>query len=184
MYEPPTKADLDRNLSFIMHDARKRAMAERDRIISEAAAQGGLNSRVPITIAAVVDPIHRDAIVEAVRVIRDFVERLEMPPKEVTGWARPHLENLGNVVLSAIHPARYPGEHQQAVRQYQAVFQQRLDGALRDVEIGFIKGAGFSAKTAAQPRELVSLKPTWLGMSIDLKEMGRRFRSRWLKRLH
>ncbi|WP_157783817.1 hypothetical protein [Bradyrhizobium diazoefficiens] len=43
---------------------------------------------MPITIAAAVDPIHRDAIAEAVKVIQNFVERLEMPPKEITAWAR------------------------------------------------------------------------------------------------
>jgi hypothetical protein len=52
MYEKPTKGALDRTLSFIMHDARKKAMAERIAIVSEATARGALNSRVPFTIAA------------------------------------------------------------------------------------------------------------------------------------
>jgi hypothetical protein len=70
----------------------------------------------------------------------------------------------------------YPNEHQQALRQYRAVFQQRLDGALRDAEIGFVRGVGFSATTPAAsqpPKEIVSLKPRWLGMSVDLKEAAR-----------
>jgi hypothetical protein len=181
MYEQPTKGDLDRNLSVIMHDARRMAMAVRGRIVSEAAAQGGLNSRVPVTIAGAVDGIHRDAIDQAMVVVRNFMERMQLPPKELTGWARPHLENLGDAVLGAIHPAGYPGEHQQAVKQYRAVFQQRLDGALRDAEIGFVKGAGFAQAqqgtalvTAAQPREVLILKPAWFGISIDLKELWRR----------
>jgi hypothetical protein len=176
MYEQPTKGDLDRNLSFIMHDARKKAMAERVRIVSEATMRGARNSRVPITIAAAIDPIHRDAIAEAMLVVRNFMDRMQLPPKDVTGWARPHLENLGNVVLSAIHPVGYPSEHQQALKQYAAVFRQRLDGALRDAEIGFVRGAGFSAVAPAAsqpPKEIVSLKPGWLGMSVDLKEGAR-----------
>ncbi|WP_316228551.1 hypothetical protein [Bradyrhizobium sp. SZCCHNR2023] len=181
MFEPPTKGDLDRNLSVIMHDAHHLAMAVRGRIVSEAAAQGALNSRVPFTIGNAIDGIHRDAIEQAMVVVRTFMDRMQLPPKEITSWARPHLENLGNTVLSAIHPAGYPGEHQQALRQYGALFQQRLDGALRDAEIGFVGGAGFaqvrqSATLAAtsQPKEVLSLKPGWFGMSIDLKELWRR----------
>jgi hypothetical protein len=163
-----------------MHDAHHRAMAARGRIVSEA-AQGGLNSRVPFTIANAIDGIHRDAVEQAMVVVRNFMGRMQSPPKKITGWARPHLENLGNTVLSGIHPAGYPGEHQQAVRQYSAMFQQRLDGALRDAEIGFVRGAGFAQAeesaalvTAPPPKEVLSLKPTWLGMSIDLKELWRR----------
>ena len=184
MYEQPTKGDLDRNLSIIMHEARRKSMAERGRIFSEAAAQGALTSRVPVIIADAVDTIQRDAIDQAMIVVRNFMERMQLPPREITGWARPHLENLGNVVLGSIHPAGYPGAHQQVVRQYGAVFQQRLDGALRDAEIGFVKDAGFAATPALnagpgpkQPIEIFSLKPTWLGMGVDLKALWRRIRS-------
>lgn len=35
-----------------MHDARKKAMAERGRIVSQAAMHGALTDRVPVIIAA------------------------------------------------------------------------------------------------------------------------------------
>jgi hypothetical protein len=63
------------------------------------------------------------------------------------------------------------------------VLQQRIDGALRDVEIGFVRGAGFSdrqpksASAAPQRKEIMSLKPTIYGLGIDLKELWR-----WLRR--
>lgn len=185
MYEQPIKGDLDRNLSVIMHEARRKAMEVRRQIVSQAAAQGGLNNRLPIAIAVAIDPVHREAISEAMIVVRNFMDRMQLPPKEITAWARPHLENLGNAVLGAIHPAGHPVEHQQTCRQYSAIFQQRLDGALRDAEIGFVKGVGFalpshsaSAIAISPAKEVFTLKPAWLGIGVDLKELWRRLRNR------
>src|ERR1022692_2910922 len=95
-YDLPAKGDLDRNLSMIMHAAHHKAMAERARIISEAAAHGVAQStRVIVTAAAAFDKIHAEAIDEAMHVISDFAERMQVAPKQITSWARRHLENLG-----------------------------------------------------------------------------------------
>jgi len=99
MYQLPTKGDLDRNLSSIMHSARQQAHAECARLTSEFASRG-LASSTSLIGAAVgsLDKIHVDAIGEAIRVVRDFLERMQEPPNQLTIWARPHLENLGNAV--------------------------------------------------------------------------------------
>src|SRR5205823_1187469 len=62
--------------------------------------------------------------------------------------------------------------------QYTHVFRQRLDGALRDIQIGFIGGrkiatAAAVAVPATEPAtptlsDVLSLKPALWGMSIDL----------------
>jgi hypothetical protein len=114
-------------------------------------------------------------------VVLDFAKRLEVSPKQITPWARPHLDNLGNTLLAQIPPAGFPVEQQRIRAQYQLVFQQRLDGALRDIEIGFIEGRSLTATdsnrpTLSLPKELISLKPGLWGVSIDLKELWRRFR--------
>jgi len=141
MYDVPTKGDLDRNLSTITHAAHHKAQAERDRLTSEAAARGlGLSGFLISSVAACVDKIHWESIEEAMGVIRDFSSRMNVPPKKITPWARPHLQNLANVVLGVIPPAGSPQAQQQIRDKYILVFQQRLDGALRDIEIGFIGG--------------------------------------------
>jgi hypothetical protein len=71
----------------------------------------------------------------------------------MTSWARPHLENLGNTLLGEIPPNGFPADHQRIVAQYRAAFQQRLDGVLRDVEIGFLKGAGFARAEQVESKE-------------------------------
>jgi hypothetical protein len=157
-FERPINGDLDRSLSLLMHDAHHKAMEECNRIKSDAIKAGALQSnRVIATVAKAADTLHQDAMKQATPVLLDFIERMQLPPAEVTGWARPHLENLGNTLLGSIPPSGFPSDHQRIVAQYRAVFKQRLDGVLRDVEIGFVKEAGFARA------EKVESKEDWIG---------------------
>jgi len=141
MYQEPTKADVDRNLSTILHDARHQAQAERVRLTSECAARGMASSTALIgLVVQSVDKIHAAALERAMNLLRDFVERMRIVPSQITAWARPHLENLGTTLTAEIPTAGFPNDAQRARLQYAHVFQQRLDGLLRDLEIGFIGG--------------------------------------------
>lgn len=182
MYELPTKGDLDRNLSMIMHSAHHMARAERNRLTTEFAARGmGLSTSLIGAVMGSLDKIHAESIEQAMHIVREFVGRMQpVTSKQIAVWVRPHLENLGNVVLGQLHPAGFPVEHQRVLAQYTPVFQQRLDGALRDIEIGFIKGRSIApmepsglAPSAPQTKEIFSLKPGAWGMSVDLKELWR-----------
>ena len=50
-------------------------------------------------------------------------------------------------------PNGFSADHQRIVAQYRAAFQQRLDGVRRDVEIGFLKGAGFARAAQVESKE-------------------------------
>jgi len=157
IFERPQKGDIDRALSTLMHESRHKLMEEQARIVSEAAARGALQgNRVIVFIADVADKIHDATMKEAAQMLRDFVERIGSDPKLITGWARPHLENLNNSLVGVIRPNGFPADRQRIVAQYRAVFQQRVDGLLRDVEIGFVRGAGFSAGTKMAEEEWIS----------------------------
>jgi nucleoside phosphorylase len=152
-----------------MHEARHKLMDEINQIKSDAAKAGALQSnRIIVAAVKVADTLHQDAMKQATTILLDFIERMERPPAEVTGWARPHLENLGNSLLGCVPPNGFPADHQRIRTQYHAVFQQRLDGVLRDVEIGLVKGTGFvRAETMERKEEWISsaeaiqmLKPT------------------------
>jgi hypothetical protein len=154
MFERPIKGDLDRSLSLLMHEARHKVMDECNRIKTDAIKAGALQSnRVIVAVAQVADTIHKQAMEQAKPILFDFIERMQLAPVEITGWARPHLENLGNSVLSGIPPNGFPADHQRIHAQYAAVFKQRLDGVLRDVEIGFVKGAGFARAEKVESKE-------------------------------
>jgi hypothetical protein len=62
MFVQPIKADIDRVLSNMMHDARHRLMIEKNRLMAEASMKGALN--VIVTIASVADQIHDAAMKE------------------------------------------------------------------------------------------------------------------------
>ncbi len=155
-FQLPIKGDMDRTLSVMMHDARHRLMIEKNRIMAEASMAGALQgNRVIVTIASFADQIHDASKKQATPILLDFIARLQLPPAEITEWARPHLEDLGNSLLGLIPPNNFPVDHKRIVAQHRAVFQQRLDGVLRDVEIGLVKGSGFSG-TTEKPLEWIS----------------------------
>ena len=161
IFNQPAKKDVDYALSMLMHDARRQAADQKNRIKSDAAKQGALNgNRVIIVIADEVDKIHAASLVQAKKILIDFIKRMQKPAADITGWARPHLDNLNNTVLAEIPVNGFPGDHQRVVTQYQAVFQQRVDGGLCEVEIGYAKDTGFSGDTPMPEKEWITAKAT------------------------
>jgi hypothetical protein len=146
-----------------MHKARQRLMIEQNRIKGEAAQAGALQSnRVIVVVFKVADEIHKDAIDRAKALMLQFVQRMQVSPADITEIARPLLEALGNNLLGVIRPNNFPADHKRIVNQYSAVFQQRVEGALRDTEIGFDNESRFTGMsesetwiTADQARNLV-----------------------------
>ena len=149
MFQRPTKGDIDRALSTLMHEARHRLAARRNEAKAEATKSGALQStRLIAIVAEEAEKIHVEVMQQATSMLREFVQRMDIAPSQVTEWARPHLENLGNTLLGVIPPSGFPDEHKRTVAAYQAQFDQRLTGVLRDVEIGFVKGSGFAGLPA------------------------------------
>jgi hypothetical protein len=154
MFERPQKSDLDTALSVLMHESRQRLMEEVNRIKSDAIKAGALQSnRVVVTAVKAADDVDKAAMEQAHAILLDFIERMERLPAEVIAWARPHLENLNNSILGVVPPNGFPQDHQRLTQQYRAVFHQRLDIMLRDVEIGRTKGAGFARAEKMESKE-------------------------------
>jgi hypothetical protein len=77
--------------------------------------------------------------------IRQFANLSQMTPSELGEAARLILQNIQVEWLAPLLTQRYEQPHgEHAARQYSQVFGQRLDGALRDIEIGFIGGRNMS----------------------------------------
>lgn len=145
-FQVPIKGDLDRVLSGLMHDARHKLMMEMSRIMAEAAT-GGVQSNRGIFVAVdFANQIHEASLAKAAPILNQFIERLSLPAADITQWARPQLENLGQNLLGLIPPNGFPNDHKRTVSQYQLIFHQRLDEMLRDVEIGFAEKTGFAGR--------------------------------------
>jgi hypothetical protein len=153
-FELPIKGDLDRVLSTLMHDARHKLMIDMNRVTAEASKAGmRQSSRTIVVVASLADQIHAASLKQATPILHDFIARLSLPPTEIAEWARPHLENLGNNLIGLIPPNGLPNDHKRIVAQCQADFTQRLDGMLRDVEIGLVEGSGFAGATKVGSEE-------------------------------
>ncbi|MGP7984946.1 5'-methylthioadenosine/S-adenosylhomocysteine nucleosidase family protein [Rhodoblastus sp.] len=176
-FEQPIKGDLDRALSLLMHDHRHKLMEQCNLIKSDAIKAGTFQSnRVVVMAIKAADDLHKEAMTQATAILLDYIERMQRPPAEIVGWARPHLENLGNSLLGVVPPNNFPQDHQRLVRQYSAVFGQRLDGILRDVEIGFVKGAGFARAEQMESTE------QWITASEASHLLKAAFNSEYLAR--
>jgi hypothetical protein len=143
---------------------RADANLKRTKLTAEAIQAGALRSdRFLLIIFQALDRIDQDAISRAMCTLRDFAARMDERPTQIAVWARPHLENLGNTVLGQAPPGGdFRDRKERATNQYRAIFQQRLDGALRDFEIGFAEGADIAGPghgPRQQSGEVLSLKP-------------------------
>ncbi|MGA3341871.1 MAG: hypothetical protein ABSD11_14870 [Methylocella sp.] len=148
MYQVPTRADFDRKLRALIQDARTTSEQERNRIGAELAASGLDKSGLAVDrIAKRLDEIHHETLDRALHLIHDFTNRMKLPATEITSWARPLLKNLGDSLLLGIPEVTViPGLQQGTQGQYSLKFEQRLNDALRDIEIGFIGDRSMTVK--------------------------------------
>ncbi len=139
MYDTPTIADLNRKLRDLIHESRRRAEAEQARLVGEERRHGLRNSTTVVlkTIEAF-DAIHREAIERAAPMLNDIGARIGIPAKDVVNAAKPALEQFGTALLLGLPASGIDDLKERTQGQYSIVFQQRLDGALRDLEMGFV----------------------------------------------
>jgi hypothetical protein len=192
MYQPPTIFDFQRNLDTLIHSGEHQARAAAVHVKSDHAARGLSDSTTVITMAiGQFDEIHQDIIQRAMQLIEDFCSRnVELSPGVLAGTARDRLENFGTFLLTTVPPTSFTQEAQRFRGQYTHVFRQRLDHALRDIQIGFIGGRKITTAptapppaseptTAAKLTDAVTLKPAFMGMSVDLLKAWNWVRDKW-----
>jgi hypothetical protein len=140
-FAPPTKDDLDRSLDRYLEDRFQELLVARSNVMDEFIKAGGFsNSRLPLVIA--------DAFDKGIAAIADDAVERALPylsaakdVSELATWIRPHLENLKTKLVSDITGGE--GNLVVVQRTYEPKFQQRIDGALQDLEIGIVRGKPF-----------------------------------------
>lgn len=175
VYRQPSREDLARNLSAVHHSAHHKARKEKGRLVTTHAARGILDSSMFVSaVVEYVDSVHAESVTRAMNVVNEFAGPLDAPAGEIGGWARPHLENISNTLLGLMMPQgqqSVTGRHFAESRdRYRAVFQQRVDNALRGFEVGFIGGRSIRPAASRSIPDLLQLRPGIWGMSLDLKE--------------
>jgi hypothetical protein len=195
MYQPPTIFDFQRNLDTLIHSGQAQARAAAVQVKSDHAARGLSDSTTIITMAiGKFNEIHQDILERAMQMIEDFSSRnTELSPGVLAGTARDRLDGFGTFLLTTVPPTSFMQEAQRFRAQYTLVFRQRLDGALRDIQIGFIGGRKITTAAAAPPpaseatttaklTDALTIKPTLWGMSIDLPKAWKWVQQKWRAR--
>ena len=148
-FASPTKADLDRALARLVEDRFQELMAERSSIVSEFIKAGGsTHSRLPLTIADAFDQGSRLAIDDAIDRAWSYLPAAK-DVAELGAWTCPHLEKLKVKLLDQITGGT--GNHLAVQKAYESKYQARIDEALKDIQIGVVRGEqrGKSSKSAA-----------------------------------
>jgi hypothetical protein len=179
VYQTPTTTDFQRNLADILRRTREEAHSDEQRVRVEHAARG-LSQSGPLldALAERFDELHAEAVESTMHLIRDFVARMQFPPKELTDSARPILETIAAELVAQV-PFLGHESLNRATEQTRArcrhKFMARLEGALRDIEIGFVGGQNMVAPLKDADRRAVILRKfyderhirSWVGFPVD-----------------
>jgi len=129
----------------------------------------------------IADQVHADILKRAMELIHHFMGGGIHPSlADLSSPTRQRFESFAAFLLSAVPSAGRPEVAQKIRDQYAVVFQQRLDGALRDIEIGLVDGRRLDtpadAATTVKLREAMILRFTVWGIGVDLQKVWQ-----WLK---
>jgi hypothetical protein len=189
MYDTPQKSDFERNATSITQRSEAEAHAERLRIVSDAVVKGAAQSnRIIIAVIIPFEKIYCKAVEDTMQLIRDFVERTSLTATELGDIARMELGSFADRLLGQLPDGGFPQDAARIRGEYREKFRQLLEGALRDIQIGFIGGRKVTTAITATPNveatnatlsEAVILKPTLWGMGIDLPKVWKWVHYKW-----
>jgi hypothetical protein len=145
-------------------------------------------SRVIIAVITPFEKLYYKTVDDVMRLIRDFLERTSLTSTELGGLARVELEAFADRLLGQLPDAGFPQDAARIRGEYRERFRQRLEGALRDIQIGFIAGRKIATAhaqnteaeaTTAKLGDAVILKPMLWGMGIDLPKAWKWVQDKW-----
>jgi alpha-D-ribose 1-methylphosphonate 5-triphosphate synthase subunit PhnG len=139
MYDVPQISDFERNLDTIAERDVDKARDELLRIRSDAAKHGrGQSNTVIHDAVAEFKKIHRGIIEAAMHLIHDYVSRSEISQSRFIEAARPKLIRAAETLLALVPEAGFVREANEIRGRYREEFRREREGALRDIETGFI----------------------------------------------
>lgn len=188
MSDTPQTSDFQRNVISIVERHEAEAHAERLRITSDATMKGALHgSRLIIALIIPFEKIYYSTVADVARRAGAFLEATPISAAELSNVARAELESFADRLLNQLPDRLFPQDATRIRGEYRQKFQQSLDGALRDIKIGLIEGRAISTMVASNEAEasapnlseVVTLKPTFMGMGIDLLKAWQWMQSWW-----
>lgn len=180
----PTIFDFQRNLDAIIHAGEREARISAAKARNEMAARGlALSGSMINVVAQIAYRIHTDTLKRAMDLTHEFSSGGDPSLAELAVTTRQRFQNLATMLLSLVPVIGDRGAvTENTRRQYTAVFDQRLDNALRDMEIGFVDGRRLQtdAGKSAPPKlaDAVFAKPSLWGVGVDVPKGWQWFKYR------
>jgi hypothetical protein len=147
MFAKPTLADFQRNLDQLIHESENAARIARGKNISSFAARGlAISGSIVNVIASEFDTIHKQTVSNAASLAVEFVSQASIPISEISTAVKNRLTNFSIMILGQIPASGLdPSEWQQFAQRWTAKWNQRTDGALKDLDVGIVSGHFISA---------------------------------------
>jgi hypothetical protein len=122
--------DLDSLLTELMRDSRRKL----DIAIGSTDQRWQLeHGRVVVGQFGIAEEVQKQAMASAKLILVKAIQSTPLAAFQAVDWVRPHLEDLNRSLIEAI-PRGKPEEYQQQRRQHEAIFAQRLNDLLSDIE--------------------------------------------------
>ena len=141
MFKTGDIADFERMLDDILGRAKVHALHTSAQVEAEAAKHGSLmSSSTPQVMEQRLAPIHESTLADAMRLIVQFSERTGISISELSEAANPKLTAFTSEITERMAIAANRMNLEQLRTQARQRFNQRVEHAIKDVNIGFIQG--------------------------------------------
>ncbi len=139
--------DFQRNIDNVASDCIREAKKKIREAQSSLAAKGLGRSGAMIRAAlSIIDDTHKSSISRAMMLIHEFsYVNIDLSVDDMSEVTRDRITKLSSALINSVPSAGRPPPAILIGNKYVEVFRKRLDGALRDIKIGFIEGRRLKA---------------------------------------
>lgn len=185
----PSIPDFQRNLDTVIHAGEHAARSGAAEARSKFAARGlGKSGPLLADVLRRLDEIHAQTVTSSMELAGEFSSPgSNLSLADLAKIVRGRFENFECLLLGLAPAVGNPALTEHYRQRYACIFKQRLDGALRDIEIGFIEGRRMSSTgedtTKAPPESgvTVHVRVPFFGVEIDPLKFRQWWAGYWMR---
>ena len=141
MFNKPTIADFQRNLDERIHESEHTARAIRGKQINSHTARGlGISGAVASAVVSDLDGLHKETVKDITKLANGFI-LAGIPIADVITNVQSRLSNFSGMLFGQVPTSALPPHGLEQFRQqWSAVWNQRTEGAVKNIQIGMVNG--------------------------------------------
>lgn len=146
MYQMPNSSNFKRNLDAILHRAEQRAKTEKTKIQAEALSRSAIRTiKIVTSTVEFFDELHKDVLNQVMNLMAGFMNNSEVPLEDLASVSIHGLEDFAGMLRASVPATGFKEQAHKLRVQYAAVWQERLNEAIHDIETGFVNGVAIHA---------------------------------------